>query len=128
MSQKLYSAIPTIPGKPYRLATVLMALLLVASAPAQDLPDGPGKDLVMKVCTVCHELTRITSKKRTKEEWSDTVDKMAMRGAMATDEEFEMIVAYLAKNFGTGPSLQRKTDRSPIRMNGSVATRISRGR
>jgi cytochrome c5 len=117
MSQKLYSAIPTIPGKPYRLATLLMALLLVASAPAQDLPDGPGKDLVMKVCTVCHELTRITSKKRTKEEWSDTVDKMAMRGAMATDEEFEMIVAYLAKNFGKGPSLQRKTDRSPIRMN-----------
>ncbi len=54
----------------------------------------------MKVCTVCHELTRITSKKRTKEEWNDTVDKMAARGAMATDEEFETIVAYLTKYFG----------------------------
>ena len=79
---------------------LLTALLLAALVQAQDLPEGSGKDLVMKVCTVCHELTRITSKKKTKEEWNDTVDKMAARGAMASDEEFEMIVAYLAKNFG----------------------------
>ena len=106
MSQKLYTANPAGFGKPYRLATLLAALLLAAPAPAQDLPDGPGKDLVMKVCTVCHELSRITSKKRTKPEWNDTVDKMAMRGAMATDEEFEMIVTYLAKNFGKDASLK----------------------
>ena len=108
MSQNLYSAHPAATGKSYRLAILLMTLLLVSSARAQDLPDGPGKDLVMKVCTVCHELTRITSKKKTKVEWNDTVDKMATRGAMATDEEFEMIVAYLAKNFGKDPSLQKK--------------------
>ena len=82
-----------------KLAAILTAFL-AASVQAQDLPEGAGKDLVTKVCTVCHELTRITSKKKTKEEWSDTVDKMAARGAMATDEEFEAIVAYLAKNFG----------------------------
>lgn len=83
-----------------RLAPILTALLLATSVQAQDLPDGAGKDVVMKVCTVCHELTRITSKKRTKEEWSDTVDKMAGRGARASDEEFETIVNYLAKYFG----------------------------
>ena len=97
----------TLIAKTPRLAALLTALLLAASIQAQDLPDGPGKDLVTKVCTVCHETTRITSKKKTKAEWSDTVDKMAARGAMATDEEFEMIVAYLAKNFGTGQSLQK---------------------
>jgi cytochrome c5 len=83
-----------------RLATILTAFLLAAPVQAQDLPDGVGKDLVMKVCTVCHELTRITSKKRTKDEWSDTVDKMAGRGAKASDEEFDAIVNYLAKYFG----------------------------
>jgi len=83
-----------------RLATILTAFLLAASVEAQDLPNGPGKDLVMNVCTVCHELTRITSKMKTKEEWGDTVDKMASRGAKASDEEFETIVAYLAKYFG----------------------------
>jgi mono/diheme cytochrome c family protein len=81
------------------LASILTAFLLAASVQAQDLPEGAGKALVTKVCTVCHEVTRITSKKRTKEEWSDTVDKMAARGARATDEEFETIVTYLAKNF-----------------------------
>ena len=81
-------------------ATVLIALFPATSVPAQDLPDGAGKELVANVCTKCHELSRITSKKRTKEEWSDTVDKMAKNGAKATDEEFDMIVGYLAKYFG----------------------------
>ena len=82
------------------LATIVIAFLPAATLRAQDLPDGAGKELVMSVCSVCHELGRITSKKRTKEEWSDTVDKMAKNGAKATDEEFDMIVAYLAKYFG----------------------------
>ena len=83
-----------------RLATILTAFLLAASVQAQDLPAGVGRDLVMTVCTQCHELTRITSKRRSKEEWNDTVDKMATRGAKASDEEFETIVTYLAKYFG----------------------------
>jgi len=87
-------------GNGKRLATILTALLLAAPVQAQDLPDGAGKDLVVKVCTVCHDAARIVSKKWTKEQWNDTIDKMAMRGAMATDEEFEAIVNYLAKYFG----------------------------
>jgi cytochrome c5 len=74
--------------------------LLTASVQAQDLPDGAGKDVVVKVCTVCHDTARIISKKWTKEEWNTTIDKMAARGAMASDEEFEIIVTYLTKNFG----------------------------
>jgi hypothetical protein len=88
-------------------ATLLTAFSLAASAHAQDLPDGAGKDLVMNVCTQCHDLARITSKNRTKEEWNDTVDKMAMRGAKASDEEFETIVTYLAKYFGKDQSPQK---------------------
>ena len=83
-----------------RLATILTAFLLTTSVQAQDLPDGVGKELVVKVCTVCHDVARILSKKWTKEEWNDTVDKMAMRGAKASDEEFETIVTYLTKYFG----------------------------
>jgi cytochrome c5 len=83
-----------------RLATILTAFLLTASVQAQDLPDGAGKEVVVKVCTVCHDTARIISKKWTKEEWNATIDKMAARGAMASDEEFEIIVTYLTKNFG----------------------------
>src|SRR5215831_14512460 len=83
-----------------RLAAFAMAFAIGASLHAQDLPDGVGKDLVLKVCTQCHDLARITTKKRSKDEWNDTVDKMAVRGAKASDEEFETIVNYLAKYFG----------------------------
>ena len=83
-----------------RLATILTAFLLGAFVQAQDLPEGAGKDLVVKVCTQCHDADRIVTRKQTKEEWNGTVDKMAVRGARASDEEFETIVAYLTKYFG----------------------------
>jgi len=84
-------------------AAILAALLLAATGQAQDdqdLPNGAGKDVVLRVCTQCHDLARVKSQKRTKEEWNDTVDKMAVRGARASDEEFETIVTYLTKYFG----------------------------
>ena len=87
-------------AKPKGLVAIPVALLLAASLEAQDLPDGAGKDLVMNVCTVCHDLMRITSKRKTKEEWNDIVDQMATKGAKASDQEFDTIVNYLAKNFG----------------------------
>ena len=83
-----------------KLATFLTAFLLAASVQAQDLPDGVGKELVMTVCTQCHDLERVVSKRKTKQEWNDLVDMMAARGAKATDEEFDTIVNYLTKYFG----------------------------
>ena len=83
------------------LATILMPLLFAPVVPAQDnLPEGPGKELLMNVCTQCHTLNRVTEKKLAKDEWNDIVDKMAAKGARASDEEFDTIVNYLTKNFG----------------------------
>lgn len=86
------------------LAPIVAALFLAAPVLAQDFPDGAGKELVTKVCTACHDANRIVSKKWTKDKWNDTVDKMAKNGAKATDEEFDKIVAYLAKYFGEDES------------------------
>jgi competence ComEA-like helix-hairpin-helix protein len=36
----------------------------------------------------------------TEERWANTVDVMVARGANGTDEEIDLVVAYLAKNFG----------------------------
>jgi len=84
-----------------KLNTVLFALGIAALPTcAQDLPDGPGKETVQTVCTVCHGLEDIVSSKRTKAEWKELVDKMVSFGAQAKDEEIEAIVNYLAKNFG----------------------------
>ena len=46
-----------------RLAAIVTPFLLAPSMPAQDLPDGPGKELLMNVCTQCHTLNRIVEKK-----------------------------------------------------------------
>ena len=81
-----------------------LALLLLGLAPlsvtAQDLPDGPGKEIFAKVCSQCHGLDVIVTVKHTKEEWRAVVDTMANYGASAKDEEFDAITDYLAKNFG----------------------------
>ena len=98
MGQKLRNS--TMIVRTAKLATAAIVFLLAAPVQAENLPEGAGKETVMKVCTVCHDTVRITSTRKTKEEWSDTVDKMAQRGAQASDEEFDTIVAYLAKNFG----------------------------
>ena len=90
------------------------ALLLLPAAPvyADDLPEGAGKELVAKVCTACHDTVHFTSKRRTQEEWNKTVDTMAQRGAQASDEEFDTIVAYLAKNFGKDKPPDKAPDKS----------------
>jgi competence protein ComEA len=76
------------------------ASLVILPARAQDLPDGPGKEVLSRVCTQCHGLDQIIELKQTKAEWSALVDTMVQYGAVAKDEEFDVIIDYLAKNFG----------------------------
>src|ERR1700689_2234791 len=77
-----------------------MYFILLFTVLTQDLPDGPGKAEVLKLCRVCHDLDTITLENRTKDGWKKTVAKMVDRGAEGTDEQFELIVKYLTKNFG----------------------------
>ena len=77
-----------------------MLFLLLFVGLAQDLPDGPGKETVLKICRDCHDLDTITMENRTKEGWKKTVAKMGDRGAEGTDEQFEAVINYLTKNFG----------------------------
>jgi mono/diheme cytochrome c family protein len=81
------------------IAPALVFFATSASA-QQNLPEGPGKDTFAKVCSTCHGLDRPMALRRTKEAWSATVAEMAGFGADATQEDFQAIVNYLAKNFG----------------------------
>ena len=68
-----------------------------ATAP---LPEGPGKKLVAEICSFCHSATRIQDYAYTRDEWSSVIKGMISEGAPVTDEEFSLILDYLAKNFG----------------------------
>lgn len=78
----------------------LLAGAATPSAMAQDLPDGPGKDVTVKACTSCHDADNFTSKKHTKAEWKEVVDTMVAYGAEVSDADSEIITTYLAKYFG----------------------------
>lgn len=78
-----------------------------AFVPSQvHLPDGPGKQALQKVCGSCHPAEIVVNRDShagTREHWSDTIDRMLVRGAKGTNEEFEQITAYLVANFGFIP-------------------------
>jgi mono/diheme cytochrome c family protein len=67
---------------------------------AVSLPSGPGKELVESRCIACHDLERIATAKRTKDDWDRIVNNMVTRGATATPDEVRTILSYLAAQFG----------------------------
>ena len=64
------------------------------------LPEGPGKKQLLTVCTKCHDLEGFMHTRNTKQRWESVVDEMVSRGAEGSDEDLDLIVEYLAKNFG----------------------------
>lgn len=86
----------------------LFSVLLVPVLQAQDLPNGPGKDSLEKICTTCHDLSPVTSTNGDNAFWQSTADDMKGRGADGTDAEFRALVTYLTKYYG--PPVKINTD------------------
>jgi cytochrome c5 len=63
------------------------------------LPDGPGKEVVLTVCTQCHDLQRVRREKLNAEGWSEILLAMLNEGAPLTDKDFAAVLRYLARNF-----------------------------
>jgi competence ComEA-like helix-hairpin-helix protein len=82
----------------------ILFLGLALTAAAQTLPDGPGKEVVEKMCTPCHGLDNVVRARNTKERWGTVVDDMLSRGAVGTDDEIDRVIDYLAANFGRAPA------------------------
>jgi competence protein ComEA len=82
-----------------RATLIAIGLCLAASSAFAQLPDGPGKDEVVKVCGACHQAERSASVRLTREGWQEVIGDMIKRGAKGSDEEFAAVLDYLAKNF-----------------------------
>jgi cytochrome c5 len=63
------------------------------------VPDGPGKKILLNTCTMCHDLGRIKTGRRSAEEWEETLISMLNEGAPVSDAEFPVIHDYLSKHF-----------------------------
>lgn len=72
-----------------------------AAAPAASsaLPPGPGRDVVVRVCSACHSPDVIAAERHDAQGWAEVVQLMASRGANASEDEFNAIIDYLARSF-----------------------------
>jgi mono/diheme cytochrome c family protein len=80
--------------------TAGVLLALPAASRADDLPDGPGKVPLQRICAACHTPEIVIGRHESKDRWDAIVSSMVEKGAVGTDEEFNLIVDYLAANFG----------------------------
>ena len=94
------------------LAVLLTASISLAGAQSKPLPPGPMQAKVKAACTQCHAASRITSQHKTRQEWSDQLDKMVGLGAEVPDSERPALLNYLTKNFGPEKSAQTTTKKS----------------
>lgn len=68
---------------------------------AQDkpqLPDAPGKEVTVKLCSKCHGPQLMLGKPHSEEGWQAIVADMVQRGVEGTDEELYDVIQYLTKN------------------------------
>ncbi|HMA71723.1 MAG TPA: hypothetical protein VKP67_09580 [Xanthobacteraceae bacterium] len=83
------------------LCVAALVVMVVIPAWAQGaLPPGEGRDLMATACSQCHPLNVIRSMREGPEGWKRHVYNMVTRGAQLNAREADMVVAYLAANFG----------------------------
>jgi len=63
------------------------------------LPDGPGKAILLDVCTQCHRLDRVKLRGGTRQEWNELLSHMLNEGAPLSDDDYPILLNYLARNF-----------------------------
>lgn len=85
-------------------ATVLGGSLLVASLGAQDLPAGPGAEVLRARCLGCHAADLVVSQRLSLAGWTREVDKMVGWGATMESADRDTLQAYLAGHFGPRPA------------------------
>ena len=83
----------------------LLGVLAVSGSPmptlaAQSgLPDAPGRDVTVKVCSNCHAADVVASRRFTPQDWRDVIARMVAAGAKGTDQELETVFEYVSTQF-----------------------------
>jgi competence protein ComEA len=93
-----------------------MAAVILTASQGDGLPDGKGKDVLLRMCTNCHGLDQVTSLRYSKKFWGSVVDDMVSRGAEGSDDDVNVVIGYLSRNFG-----------KPVNVNTATAKEIETG-
>jgi len=69
-------------------------------APMTTFPEGPGKDVAVRICTECHPVTNVTKHRESRTAWGKILDKMLDEGAHIPDADWDTLVSYLSVTLG----------------------------
>ena len=87
----------------------LFALVAVA-ADITELPKGPNRDLVSKVCTACHDLQLVIDGAGfSRDDWNMSLDEMIANGMSISADDREKILGYLSTYLGPSPPKAEST-------------------
>lgn len=84
-------------------------------------PDGPGKDLLVQRCFVCHDLSVIVSSRGDSQFWQDSITKMVAQGANVQAADIPPLVAYLSTHFAAN----RPRLALPLNINTATAEQLA---
>ena len=68
---------------------------------ARWLDQDPSAATFQRVCSNCHPITRVTASRRSRPQWEEVIETMInSRNAKVSDEDYEVILEHLVKNYG----------------------------
>ncbi len=70
-------------------------------APASQLPDGPNRETLQRICSGWRSVQMFTGRGMPRPHWGGVVSNMIGRGAKISDEELERLVEWLGRGWGT---------------------------
>lgn len=78
---------------------------------SENLPEAPGKAVIIRACLPCHNVKVTTAKRGTgsTEEWTQVVDKMISQGAELSDDDIDLVVKYLTTYYGPNSPKTKST-------------------
>lgn len=93
----------------FAAAALTSTLGLVAR---QQLPDDEGRALTLQLCgNECHAIEKVVAERKSKSQWIETMETMRTDGAKGSDDEFKIIVTYLATHYGVQVRINKATVR-----------------
>ncbi|MBM3797055.1 MAG: hypothetical protein FJW31_24090 [Acidobacteria bacterium] len=85
---------------------------------ARFLAEGEAKMVVARRCANCHTAGNFTKFRKDEAGWEQVMADMANRGAEIPDDDYDGIVAYLARNYG--PAAKMVINRAPVEEVGKI--------
>jgi virginiamycin B lyase len=92
-----------MPRTPLRFLWTLALLVSAVPAGGQELPDGPGKELIAAHCNSCHPFAARVGGGYTPSGWRTVMRMMTNHGVSIPPDQLETMTAYLTKNFPEKP-------------------------